>query len=145
WWPLQPHPCALEPIWEPYNRHALTMWDCLVNGWEGAWEGSWFKRTFFSDEPVLSARQPVVLPASEYPDLSTLRAVVVEQFADDETTIPCAEQFLRAIRLDQPAAFEIFGLGSHLDHTQAHDIRKRGKNSDATGSWTKPYTVTRFV
>lgn len=125
WWPLQPHPCALEPIWEPYNRHALTMWDCLVNGWQAPWEGSWFKRTFAGGKPVLPTGKPVVLPELPVPDVFALRAVVVEQFSDDETTIPSAEQFLRALHLRSPAAFELCGLGPRPG--------------------MKPYTVTRFV
>lgn len=148
WWPLQPHPCRLEPIWEPFNRHVLTMWDCLVNGWEGAWEGSWLKRTFAAEPPVLASGQPILLPEVTCPDWSKLAAIVIEQFPDDETTIPNAEQFLRSLRLNRPVAFELCGMGPQpeWDHTKAQEvIKNRGKISEAICGWTKPYTVTRFV
>src|SRR5581483_3025598 len=126
WWPLQPHPVALEPIWEPFNRNVLTMWDCLVNDWEAGWEGSWLKRTLVPQPPVLAAGRPIVLPEAASSDWSNLAAVVVEQFPEDETTIPRAEQFLRSLQVNRPVAFELCGMGPQP-------------------RLAKPYSVTRFV
>jgi hypothetical protein len=67
WWPLQPHPIALEPIWEPFNRHVLTMWDCLVNGWEAGWEGSWLKRTLMPRAPRFGSRTTHVVARGHMP------------------------------------------------------------------------------
>lgn len=149
WWPIQPHPCALEPVWEPFNRKVVTIWDCLVNGWEAPWEGSWFKRTFVEEEPLCERGRPVVLPKEERADYEQLVSIVVEQFPEDESTIEKMEQLLLALRtVTRPVSFEVIGIGPHptFDNERVSElIRTGGRISDAINGWTEPYTKVQFV
>ncbi len=130
-WPLQPHPCALEPPHETFNRRALTRWDCWVNGWHKPWEPSWLKRLFDLSPPVLSPGEetlglPEVAPSED------LVAIVVAQFPEDETTIPRAEQLLLSLPATRyPVAFELYGLGQIEDRPPLTVVQFVADRSDA--------------
>lgn len=110
-WPLQPHPCGLEPPHEPYNRRTLTVWDCYWTGYEKPWEASLLKRVFDFTPPVFSRhREPLILPAASV--ANDLVAVAFAHFPADEVTVPKAEQLLRSLPATQyPVAFELIGRG----------------------------------
>ena len=153
-WHLQPHPCGLEPPWNSFDARSVSVWDCLVNDWEGPWEGSWFRRTFSQDKPLHPYGEPLVLPEEPCCEHHELAQIVVQQYPEDQTTIPKAQQFLLSLpSLRQPVAFEVFAMGSEpeWDKDQFLEImhaRERGEDrsyDEAISEWTKPYTLTRFV
>ena len=104
YWPLQPHPCDLEPPWEDYVRRWLTRWDCVFNGWEGPWDEGLFSRAPL----VHKYNEPLLLPRADCHGVEEKVAIVVKQFPEDEATIPKAEQLLLALPvLTCPVSFEM--------------------------------------
>ncbi len=77
-WPLQPNPCELEPPWEPYHPRAVTVWDCVINGWEGPWEGSRLRRLLSAEPPLHHIGQVPLLPELSIPGWDKLLPIVVE-------------------------------------------------------------------
>lgn len=153
-WPLQPHPCELEPPWESYNSRAVSVWDCMLNNWEGPWEGSWLRRTFSLDTPLFRNGQQLILPELQCLDYENLVPIVVEQFCEDETTIPKIQQFLLSLpSLRRPLSFEVMGWGPQpmWDHEKSKEImqaQSRGEKRsirEAICGWEEPYTVVQFV
>lgn len=154
WWPLQPHPCSLEPPFDEFDRNDVSMWDCMVNGWEGAWAGGLLQQLTGVSGPVIDGTRPIVLPKAPPPASSELRPIVIEQFPEDSSTIPKADQLLRSLpHLRHPASFEILGIGpqAQWDNDLAADIlgaRAAGQNrelSEAITGWTRPVTRAQFV
>lgn len=149
WWPLQPHPCRLEPPWNPYHQHSVTPWDCFINGWEAPWEGSPWRRMFSGEEPILPYGKPIVLPEEACHTWDDLVAITVAQFPEDEVTIPKADQLLRTLsKLHRPVAFEICGMGARpqFDMTKAGGLVASGKSiSEAIKGWSEPFIVVQFV
>jgi hypothetical protein len=149
WWPLQAHPCELEPIWEPFNRSEVTVWDCAVNHWEGPWRGSWLKRILLLEARVYRQGDPLILPEVSWGTWDKLVPIVVEQFPEDRTTIPRAEQFLLSLPdLRRPLGFEVSGVGpkSRADHEKTAALLKAaGKTVKAVTGSTEPFTVAQFV
>lgn len=153
-WPLQPWSCALEPPWDEFDRHSVSLWDCIFTGWEAPWEGSWFRRMFSSQKPFLPDGQPVILPEFPYSDWGSLQPVVLEQFPDDESTIPKAEEFLRAVsHVTRPVSFEIIGVGPQAKYDSEKGLEilkdqaagKKRKLSEAICGWSEPFSVLQFV
>lgn len=153
-WPAQPHACDLEPPWDEFDRRNLTLWDCMLHGWEAPWEGSWINRLFSPGETVLEKGRAVVLPEVPSSDVLGLTSITAEQFPEDESTIAKSEEFLRSLpNLSRPVSFELLGMGPQpeFDHELAKQIvldeangRKR-PIADAIIGWTEPYTVVQFV
>lgn len=152
-WPLQASPCALEPPFDPYDRKTLTPWDCAINDWEGPWEGNWYRR-HFALRPVHPLGEPIELPSTGDPSKDDLVPIVIEQFPEDDSTIPKADQLLRSLPdLARPVSFELLGLGpqSTYDEAEAKRVlenrRQGGKRSlaEAICGWKDPYTVCQFV
>lgn len=149
-WPLQMRPCALEPPLEPFDRHGLTQWDCLMNGWEAPWEGSFINR-LLSDTPVWRHGDPLTLPELPCSSDEELVPIVVEQFPEDFTTIPKAEQFLLSFpNIRRPVSFEILGIGPQpiLDYEKFGAMIKAGARKgydDAISGWSPPFTRAQFV
>lgn len=150
-WPLQPHPCDLDPPWDPYDRKTVSMWDCMVNQWEGPWEGNFFRRLLLPGRAVVPRNEAVLLPALRLPNPDELQPIVVEQFPDDVSTIPKSEEFLRSlVGLGHPLAFEIIGMGPQpeFDPEKSRALVAAGRSrelSKAIRSWTDPYIVAQFV
>lgn len=148
-WPLQPRPCKLEPPWEEFDGRNLTMWDCILHGWEGSWEGSWLQRLLNRNRPVLPQGYPVVLPELPCDNWTDVVPIVVEQFPEDESTIPKSEEFLRSLpNLTRPISFEIVGIGPEpqFDNSKAIQIsrehaagNKKRSYVDAIKDYAKPY------
>lgn len=152
-WPLQPHPCDLEPPWDRFDRSSLSLWDCMFNGWEAPWEGSLLRR-FLSDDRVYDQNRPVVLPERGSSDGSDLAIVTFEQYPEDESTVPKGEELLRSlVSLSRPVSFEIVGMGTtpRFDHEKAAEVfraRAAGEKrelSEAICGWTEPYVRAQFV
>lgn len=153
-WPLQIHPCALEPPWDPYEPRSVSLWDCVVNDWDGPWEGSWLRRVLFPDQPLRRPGETLILPEVPCPTWEGLVRIVAERFPEDEATIPKAEQFLLALPgLTRPLAFEIVGMGARPEWDSSKtleilDARARGEKrrfDEAICGWSEPYTVAQFV
>lgn len=148
-WPLQPHPCSLEPPWDEFDRRGLTLWDCMLHDWEAPWEGSWHRRLFSSERPVLPRGKQVVLPELPCSDWNNIVPIVVEQFPDDESTIPKAEEFLRSLpNVTHPISFEVVGVGPEPRYDiekgraimQEHAAgNKNRKISEARRGYDDPY------
>lgn len=152
-WPLQPHPCRLEPPWEPFHLRELTLWDAAYHGWSFPWEGRWWKRIFFAPPPLLVEGGQIILTEEPVPDPAQLAHIVVEQFPEDESTLAKAEVFLRSlVNVSSPISFEILGMGAQpeFDHAKVrqfladHPIDQLNMN-DMIGGWTEPYVKTQFV
>lgn len=147
WFPLQPHPVALEPPFESFDRHDVNVWDCYVNGWQQAWEGSLVKKLL--QQPIYQPGQSIILPPIQQDDWGKLVAIPVEQFPEDKTTIPRMEQLLLALRrLRHPVAFEICGQGAlpEWDFEKSRKLLLQGKPiSSAIIGWKPSYTVAQFV
>src|SRR4051794_40521698 len=138
-WPMQPYAVALEPPWDPFCLDILTVWDCMFNDWQAPWEGSWLNRTFASGPPVLTEGQPVLLKEAVGQDYSRLVSIRIEQFPDDDVTLPKAEQMLLSLPpLRQPLSFEVIGVGERpmFDIEKAQAILKaNGRIADAISGW----------
>jgi hypothetical protein len=147
WWPLQPYPVALEPPFEPFDRHGVNVWDCYINDWEQGWEGSALKRLV--QQRVYELGQGILLPPHESDGWGKLVAIPVEQFPEDKTTIPRMEQLLLSLRrLRHPVAFEICGRGPEpeWDFKLSAKLMAQGKPVEpAIIGWSKGYTVAQFV
>lgn len=150
-WPLQEHPCALEPPWEPFDRSELTLWDAAYHGWETPFEGAWWKRLLFPPTPLLSEGEQIVLPELPPCETDQLVHIVVEQFPEDESTIAKSDVFLRSIaNVAAPVSFEILGMGAQplFDHDKAKELLAAGERdriSEAIRDWTQPYVRAQFV
>lgn len=150
-WPLQPHPCQLEPPWEPFNLQELTTWDAIFNGWQAPWEGQWWKRLLFPPTPLLANESTIELPELAHLECSELSHIVVEQFPEDASTIAKADEFLRSLASPlSPVSFEILGLGSQpkFDVEKASELIAAGQRdriAEAICGWTEPYVKTQFV
>ena len=149
-WLLQTHACDLEPPWDEFERDSVNVWDCVFNDWEGPWDGRLFA---FGDRPLHRANEPLILPPdAESMDgnvLCDLVPIVVEQFPDDEATIPKAEQLILSIgSLHRPFAFEVLGLGPQpscdgLDTFPELMAARWGKTRPS--SWIDPLIRVQFV
>lgn len=154
-WPSQPHPCSLEPPWDQFDRHNLSLWDCMLNDWEAPWERGLLRRVMsFGSDRVHRIGQPIVLPEGPSFDGEKLIRIVIEQFPEDETTIPKAEEFLRSLpHLHRPVSFEIVGFGAEPKYNfeRAQQILKEQPGAiervskEALEGWTEPYIVSQFV
>lgn len=153
-WPVQPHACALEPPWCEFDDRSVTVWDCYVNDWEGPYLGaSWTDRLFASREPLLTEDCAIVLAEVQSWQQNELTRIVIEKFPEDESTIPLAQEFVRALpNLRNPVSFEIAGKGP----TRQYDMEKlkepyREEKSilehmeDCTIGWNPGRTSIRFV
>lgn len=133
WWPLQPKPCSLEPPWEPYDRDSLTRWDFTMNG-------DW-------DDP--SAGQPHLIPEIKPTNVRDLRAIVIDGFPDDKSTIARAEKLFLSFRsLTHPVSFEVVGRGPWpiIDMKKAERLSEAGGSMEqAFAGYEEPYTVVQFV
>jgi hypothetical protein len=80
--------------------------------------------------------------------------IIVEQFCEDETTIPKIQQFLLALpALRRPLSFEVMGWGpqpkwdieitKEIVATRGHGQKRSMR--DAISGWEAPYTVVQFV
>ncbi len=154
WMPVQPHPCALEPPWDTYNRLTVNQWDCYYNDWEAAWDGTLLGRIGFGSDPVLRHDQPLTLPVrhEDAADdaLAQLVPIVVEQFAEDESTIPKAEQFLLSLAgISRPIAFEVHGFGPQPQYddlsTAEDDMFVARRNAQQPDDWLPPRTTVQLV
>jgi hypothetical protein len=133
-WPLQRHPCDIEPPFDPWDRASVSQWDCWVNDWEGAWAvGILGYRT--ATPRILPGGSTITLPPVDWGhDYRHLVPIVVEQFPDDEATIPKAQQLLLSMpAIYRPVSFEVIGLGPCT-----------GQNGNQPES-TKPRIVVQFV
>lgn len=146
----QPHPCDLEPPWDPFDHRMVTVWDCVFNEWDGPWDGSWFgtdrQLVHPLGEPfVLEPRSQDLDPETSIEQLVPIR---VEQFAEDEATIAKAEQLLLALPyLTGPVSFEVLGLGRQPlfpDLPDGPDILHARRDESADG-WTEPMVRVQFV
>jgi hypothetical protein len=150
-WPLQPHPCCLEPPWEPFNPRELNLWDAAFHGWEAPWEPHWWKRLIFPPSPLLAPGAGIVLPEFANSRRAESAHIVVAQFPDDASTIAKADVFLRSLaELTSPVAFEILGVGAqpHFDIEMANKFIANDQTdrlSEAICSWSEPYVKTQFV
>jgi hypothetical protein len=154
-WPFQKHPCHLEPPWEPYDRHVLTEWDCYVNNWEGPWAAGMFGQRV--PTPVVRpADSPLLLapwPSSDFEfmwnEIDRLSAITIEQFPEDDATIPKAQQFLLSCpALKRPVAFQLLGLGPQPVYdglTEPSDILDARREARPPSGWTEPWIVVQFV
>lgn len=154
-WPLQSQPCGLEPPWDEFDRRRLSLWDCLLFGWEAPWVGGFLQRMLsFDRDRVVRVGQKIVLP--EVPLLydEALVRIVVEQFPEDHMTIPKAEELLRSLPyLHRPVSFEIVGVGPQpkYDHERVKQILAEEPGAidrcleEARDGSTKPYTVSQFI
>ncbi len=103
-WPAQPYQCELEPPWEPYDRRTLTQWCCYVNDWNASYYGGHVVR--YTDDPLGAT------PTDTETTRRELMTIRVEQFQDDESTMPLTDQLLHSLlTFDRPAAFELVGCG----------------------------------
>ena len=147
--PLQPHPCELEPPWEPFDRRMVTSWDCVFNNWEGPWDG---RLLSLGESPMHPQGEPLILPEGRYgvdPDeIDDLVAVDVEQFPEDKATIAKALQLLLALpALRRPISFELLGLGSQPKYDVPDGpewFAARRENRKPVG-WTEPLIRIQFV
>ena len=153
-WPVQLQPCDLEPPWEPFDARSVNHWDCYLHGWEAPWEGSWLKKAFCPPETTLRRETPITLPRSPHAIGRDLVAIVIEQFAEDKTTIPKADQFLRSLpNLRHPISFELVGFGPQpncdMDYIQQISIdQSQGIPREMELpilSWSEPFAVAQFV
>ena len=153
-WPLQPHPCELEPPCEDYHPLAVSVWDCAINGWEGPWEGSWLRRLCSFEKPLHQLGEPPLLPELPCPTWEGLVPIVVEQFPEDTSTIPKIQQFLLAMpTLHRPLSFEIMGWGPQpkwdpkksWEVIQAQRGGEKRSIREAICGWEDPYAVVQFV
>lgn len=150
-WPVQSHPCHLEPPWEPFDRQELTLWDAAYNGWQAPWEGQAWKRWLFPPTPLLSDGDTISLSEFPHGESSQLARILVEQFPEDASTIAKSDVFLRTLAsLTAPVSFEILGMGAQpqFDHEKAGELLAAGQNyrlSETIHGWTEPYVKTQFV
>jgi hypothetical protein len=156
-WPLQFGPCPLEPPWELFDSRSVNPWDCVVNNWEKPWGGNWLQRAFDLSPPLVPHGAHLKLPGdlvAEGEEVNGLVAITVEQFSEDEETIPKADLFLRSLSaLKRPISFEILGVGP----TPRYDLDKlkeilaanaRGENrhmSEARIGQYDGFIVVQFV
>ena len=156
-WPLQEYPCNMEPPWEPFDRNKVTPWDCYINYWEGPAVDGLLGRLLHTT-PVLRRGAMLRLPPATDDSFNRycdeLALLLVEQFSEDESTIPKAQQLLLSLSaLAHPVAFEVLGLGPQprWDHGIAAAIleaRARGEKrrmDEAIAGWTEPYTTVQFA
>lgn len=154
-WPVQKFPCHLEPPWNAYDQHSLSVWECFINAWEGPWAAGMFGQKV-PTEIVHPAGAPLELTAwptsnEEYlcEEVGRLSAIVVEQFPDDEATIPKSQQFLLACpAIRRPVAFQVLGLGPQpiydgfSDPGEILDARREARRPDR---WTEPAISMQFI
>ncbi len=147
--PLQPHPCALEPPWEPFDRKMVTSWDCVFNQWDGPWDGRLLK---FDQQPLHSIGTPLILPQCPYgtdPDaVDDLVSIDVEQFPEDVSTIAKAHQLLLALPyLERPISFELLGFGPQptYDLPNGRELLEARRVNRSPDGWSKPLIRTQFV
>ena len=149
-WPLQIHPCSLEPPLEPFDRQSLSIWDCWMNGWEAPWENGHIRR-LLNKTPVRNLNDPLTLPELPCSTDEDLVPIVIEQFPEDFTTIPKAEQFLLSFpMIRRPVSFEILGIGPQpmFDYRKLAALRKKPGPRDydeAITGWSPPFTRSQFV
>lgn len=148
-WPVQPHPVALEPPWDPFSRDSLSVWDCMLHGWEAPYQGSWLWRMLDFSGAVKPRDVPVLLRPLPKEPFSRLVPLTIEQFVTDEATIAKTEQlFLALPPLHRPLSFEIWGVGAtptfHVDQAVAC-VRAGQPLAQAINGWTDPYTQIVFV
>ncbi len=109
---------ALEPPFEPYDRYAVTGWDCFINGWDAGWESSRIRRLLPAE--AIDVWGELTLPADIDQLTATTRRLSVARFPEDEATLAKAEQLLRSLpHLTQPISFEIVGLGPMPEYDSA--------------------------
>ena len=153
-WPLQGHPVDLEPPWECYDERTVNSWDCWVNEWEASWEGNLIKRALLPGRKVLSRRKYLTIPPAERPGELDLSAITIARYADDESTIPLSDQFLRSLpMLRYPVAFELAGYGAQPIHDYEYAeqiLRDRVAGIDRAFElpvlgWTAPAITTQYV
>ncbi len=149
-WPRQIRPCSLEPPLEPFDRHSLNVWDCVSNGWEAPWENGLIRR-MLNNVPVHGLDDPLTLPELPCNNYDDLVPIVIEQFPEDFTTIPKAEQFLLSFPIiRRPVSFEILGVGPQpiFDYEKFAELRKKPSPrnfDDAISGWSDPFTRSQFV
>ncbi len=151
-WPLQEHACELEPPWEAFDRRAVTAWDCFFNDWEGPWvDGGLFGRRVSLVHPL---NAPLVLPKAAWAldeencYFDQLIPIVVEQFAEDETTVAKAQHLLLSLSsLHRPAAFEVIGLGPQPTYgtDDPQEIYAARRDKVTPSGWTEPTIRLQFV
>jgi hypothetical protein len=154
-WPFQRYPCHLEPPSDRYDRHTLTAWDCYVNQWEGPWAAGVLGQKV-PTPMVHPVDAPLELPAWPSGDhdymhehVENLSVITIEQFADDEATIPKAQQFLLSCpALNWPVAFQVLGLGPQPVYGELADpieILEARREARAPTGWTEPTIVIQFI
>ncbi|MEX2140460.1 MAG: DUF87 domain-containing protein [Pirellulales bacterium] len=146
---LQPRPCELEPPWEDYDPRVVNTWDCVFNDWEGPWDGRLLRLT---DSRIRRPDEPLLLPVGrvgvDQDEIKDLVPIVVQQFPEDEATIPKAQQFALAVSVvRRPVSFEILGLGPQpiydLPDSPAW-LEARRENRKPIG-WSEPAITVQFV
>lgn len=154
-WPVQQFPCHIEPPWDDYDRRTLSAWDCCVNGWEGPWAAGMFGQKV-PTSVVHGVDAPLVLtpwPSGDHDylagEVGRLSTIVVEQFPDDEVTIPKAQQLLLACPvLKRPAAFQVLGLGPQPIYeslTEPSEILAARREAQFPTGWTEPRIQIQFI
>lgn len=154
-WPVQEFPCHLEPPWEAYDRHALSAWECYVNTWDGPWAAGMFGQKVATDivhpvgSPLVLTPWPTSDPEYMCKEIGRLSTVVIEQFPDDEATIPKAQQFLLSCPVvKRPVAFQVLGLGPQPIYqglTDADEILEARREARYPTSWTVPRIQIQFI
>jgi len=154
-WPFQHHPCHLEPPWESYNRNALSQWDCFVNNWEGPWAAGMFGHKV-PTTVIHPADASITLPAWPSSDIEymgeepeRLAVITIEQFPDDEATIPKASQFLLSCpAVKRPVAFQVLGMGPQPIYeglTDPHEILEARRAARRPIGWKEPLITVQLI